>query len=155
MYKVSPKLMYIEEKCKVDAFNRYKYYQYMQKNEAALAIFNINNYCFGVVTQTHFFEEPYDSSVPESEMVCYEQPITLPPYTHIGYCKTYSKCKAIYHWPWYLLANLQSGVIYDYAATLGAEPVVNPPLSLYKELIDTDAKAVYLDKQTQRPIFIN
>lgn len=159
-YTIPIDIQYKEDKSAGNAFSIYRYYDLMQKRTDLLAIFNNNNYCFVALTQTSVELLPYHNSdlyYKRNGLPFYplDTPITLPKYQHIGFVKTYQKCLAIYTWPWKLLGDIGSGVVYDSDCKLSGTPLENPPLSLYKYLIDTDFDAVYFDLEQNKPVFIN
>ena len=132
----------------------------MNKFEDALAIFNDNNYCFVILTRNQVLFEPYaigdrqrrGNTYPEFNIL---QPLNIPEYTHVGWVKTYQKCIATYTWPWKLLYDASSNNIVDSLTPVKGVPLANPPLSLYKSLIDTEFDAVYIDSLSNEPVYIN
>lgn len=131
----------------------------MQKYGNVLAVFNNNNFCLVIVTKETVEYLPYYPSDNKHRQYTFpifsiNPPIVTPNYNHIGFIKTYQKCKAIYTWPWYLLGDLTTGKIYDFNETIQGKPLENPPLSLYKSLIDTEYDAVYFDTMQNKPVFI-
>lgn len=130
----------------------------MQQYDKVLAVFNNGNYCFAVITEQTVELIPYDKTEIYKKynlpIFQHKTPIQLPNYSHIGFEKTYQECKAVYSWPWYLLGDLDTGQIFDYECKLSGTPLVDPPLSLYKYLLDTDYDAVYYDFDARKPVFI-
>lgn len=141
---------------KGNSFSMYRYYEQFIKYADALAVFNINNYCFGVLTPTQFINSPYaEADLKSAEFPIYDltNPISSPEYIHIGYEKTYQECKAVFTIPWKIFAD-SYGNVYEYGCKLEGTPEKNPPLSLYKELLDSDADAVYRDAITGEVKFL-
>ena len=52
------------------------------------------------------------------------------------------------------MADAMTGEIPDFKEQVDGVPLVNPPLALYKELINSDAKAVYFDTISNKPKFL-
>lgn len=87
----------------------------------------------------------------------FEKPLPLPEGKHIGYIRTYDRSKVVYHYPWYLYYNEQFKRFLDVRFSrceVEGVPMENPPLSLYKELLNTEYNAVYIDSITNKPIFL-
>lgn len=138
---------------------KWRFYDMMNRYESLLAIFNNNNYCFVAITAdcvefVPFFESDRKYGTQALPMFPITPPMSLPKYQHVGWVKTYQECKAIYTWPWKLLGDLDTMQVYDVEGKLDGMPLVNPPLSLYKYLIDTDYTAVYFDLRQNKPVFL-
>lgn len=70
-------------------------------------------------------------------------------YNHIGWVKTYQKCKEVYTFPYRLIQDINTGIIpYYNNVTLECTPKVNPEVTIYKELLKTEYTAVYQDALT-------
>lgn len=126
-------------------------YAMMQRDKDCLGVFDDMGKGFFVVypTYMHLVYKEENRTVGSVEFTYTYPDIRLSHYIHIGYEKTYQECKAIYKYPDYLLYDTKKGVIVGYDKPLEAAPLVNPPLSIYKDLIDTDYDAVYLDRDNQ------
>lgn len=136
----------------------YKYYELFREQEDVLAIFNNGNYCFVALHTNYVTFEPFDSydeklraKLPTFGL---RQNLGAKVYKHIGFMKTYQECKAVYQWPWYLIQDADGNVPYVNDKVTG-EVLENPPLQLYKMLIETDYNAVYFDLAQNKPVFIN
>ena len=142
-----------------NSFSTYKFYELLNKYEDALAVFNNNNYCFAVVYVDKLVMLPmYQSDLKgkkELPILMFEKNLDVPTYKHVGWVKTYQDCKAVYTWPWRLLQDTQTGDVWDFKDKLEGEPLENPPLSLYKCLLDTDHRGVYFDTKKGEPVFID
>lgn len=158
-YCIPIEIQYDSQACQGNSFSWYKYYELFNKYEDALAIFNNNNYCFVLLTKTQVLFLPYSQSdiryrkqkLPKFDLVT---PLDMPRYNHVGWIKTYQDCKAVYTWPWKLIADADTWIIDEFNCKLEGEPLLNPPLSLYKSLIDTEYSAVYFDVSRNMPVFI-
>lgn len=143
-----------------NAFSMYKFYEVFNEDPEAIAVFNNNNYCFCVVHRDKVIMRPYiykdvlyrKNTYPIIE---FKEPLQLPNYVHIGWVKTYQQCKAIYTWPWKLLMDVDTGCIADTDIKVIGTPALEPPLVLYKELINTDKTGIYYDTSQCKPVFID
>lgn len=143
-----------------NAFSFYKFYEIMNQDEQALAVFNVCNAYFGVLRRDRFYERKFirDDWKKQSLVlpdIPFEKPLDIPEYRHIGWVKTYQQCKAVYTYPWKLIQDVCTGELDGFKTKLEGEPLVNPPLSLYKELINTEYRGVYFDTLSNKPVFIN
>ena len=127
----------------------------MLNDSKALAVFNVNNYCLCVVTRTYAYQVPA-TDTPHLDLVSwmFKEPLNIPVYEHVGYVKSYHDCLAVSQMPNRLIRQVASNKVEDFTETLECEPMVNPPISLYRELLTSDAKAVYMDANTQQPKFL-
>ncbi len=142
-----------------NAFSVYRYYEIMNRFTEALAVFNNNNFCVCILTPEYLRFEyltAYEATHNRFKLpiIKLDTPIVLNKYEHVGWIKTYQQCQAVYHWPWMLLGDTETKEIYDFSDKLSGHPLVNPPLSLYKLLVDTDYNAVFYDLDTCSPVFI-
>lgn len=159
-YKIPIKLNYIPERSCYDVFEKYRYYEELVKSFDALAIFNINNYCFVIIERCRVYQVPYsktaDTTRHKLELLSWNlpEPLDVPVYNHIGYIKTFHKCKAVSQYPTYLVQDAVTGEIPGFTEKLNGVPLVDPPLSLYRELINSDAKAVYFDTISNETKFL-
>ena len=139
----------------------YRLYELMQNDKDLLAVFNNNNFCFCLVYADRlqmkpFFNKDLESKKYSFKTLYYPQPLKLPTYRHIGYMKTYQDCKAVYCYPWYIVQNVETGEIPGFKDRVSGEPLVDPPLVLYKELLShREYKGVYYDMDKLAPVFIN
>ena len=153
-------LNYIPELSTHNSFAIYRFYEELVKNTEALAIFNINNYCFVIVERYRVYQAAYskiaDTTRHKLELLNWvlPTPIDVPVYNHIGFVKTYPKCKAVSQYPTYLIADAVTQEIPGFNEPIDGIPLVDPPLALYKELINSDAKAVYFDTISNKPKFL-
>jgi len=159
-YKVPIEIQYNADSCQGNAFSKYTFYELMNKEEGALAVFNVNNYCFCVLYKDAVRMKHYtvgDLSYNKKELPCFsiEPPLDVPEYKHVGWVKTYQKCIAVYTWPWKMIEDTQTKTVWGFKDKLLGEPLENPPLSLYKELISTEHKGVYIDKNTNQVMFLD
>ena len=76
-------------------------------------------------------------------------------YRHVGYERTELDCLSVFVPPYKLVEHPVSNMVMGYGDKLPSEPVYDPPVDLYFELIKTDHKAVYLDKATNQPRFLD
>lgn len=127
----------------------------MLADERAIAVFNVNNYCLCVVTRNGAYEIPA-TNTPKLELVqwAFREPLPMPIYEHVGYVKTYHDCLAVSQLPTYLLREVASNKALDFEEPIVGRPQLNPPLSLYRELLKSEAKAVYFDEVKQQPVFL-
>lgn len=159
-YHVPIPLNYVPEMSTCNQFMIYRFYEELVKSHDALAIFNINNYCFVVVERYRVYQVAYskvaDTTRHKLELLNWvlPEPLNVPVYNHIGYIKTYHQCKAVSQYPTYLLQDATTGEVLDFNEKLDGIPLVEPPLSLYRELIESDAKAVYFDTVSNKPKFL-
>ena len=141
---------------------KYRFYEMMQKHEDALAIFNNNNYCFCLLFQDRIEMHPFylkdalETRKNTFPIIYFDVPLKIKQYRHVGYCKTYQECKAVFVHPWYMMQEVGTKTACGFETEITGEPVVSPPLSIYKELLKhPEYKGVYLDSVTQQPVFIN
>lgn len=141
-------------------YSEYQFYELFRQYEDALAIFVVNNYFFCVIHKTYVSYEPfvmYDDQairhLPNVPKYTVMAPIDA--YEHIGYMKTYNQNKNVFAYPDYLVRNIATGEVPYVSTAVTGQPMVNPPVTLYKELLKTDAKAVYFDLQAGHPVFIS
>lgn len=135
---------------------RYKFYERMQYEKDALAVFNVNNYCIAVLSKDgmHMIHTSAKDTEPLPSY-CFDPPMPIPEYEHIGFVKTYQKCKAVHTYPWYMVRVVGSNEAVGFKDEIKGRPLLNPPLSLYKELVDTNYNGCYFDTITNKTIFIN
>lgn len=76
-------------------------------------------------------------------------------YRHVGYERTELNCFTVLTPPYKLIEHPMSNIVMGYGQALPSEPVYDPPVDLYFELIKTNHRAVYLDKATNQPRFID
>ena len=88
-------------------------------------------------------------------IINFETNLNVPTYKHVGWIKTYQDCKAVYSWPWMLIQDVATGDVWDFDGKIEGEPLENPPLSLYKELINTEHRGIYFDLKQNKPMFID
>ena len=139
----------------VNKFREYKFYEVMLNDPQALAVFNVNNYCLAVLTRYAVYQvPPRDGMKLDLVNWVFKEPLKFPVYEHIGFVKSYHECLAVTQMPTHLIRKVASNKAEDFTETLQCNPVVNPPLQLYKELLNSDAKAVYMDAVTQQPVFL-
>ena len=122
------------------------YYAAMQNINGALAVVQICNDEVGVLTP-HSFYLIVKPNVSGGHQELYEtilrNPMQVPEYRHIGYIKTWQRSQLVYQYPWYLIQDM-SGTVVDYNVTIADNVVVDPPLTLYRELIHSEHEAVYM-----------
>ena len=153
-YKLPIKINHVETE-NANLFPEYKFYEALVNDSTALAVFNVNNYCLCVVSKTMAYEKAA-TDTPKIELVCwpFRHPLNVPTYESIGYVKSYHDCLAVSQMPNSLLRDVATKEVLDFTEPLVCEPFINPPLSLYRELLTSDAKAVYMDKNTMQPKFL-
>ena len=137
-----------------ETFNKfplYKFYQAMLADETALAVFNVNNYCLCVITRNGAYEVAA-TDTPKLELAqwSFREPLKLPIYEHIGYIKSHHDCLAVSQYPTFLLREVGSNKAVDFETPIVGNPTIKPKLALYKELIQTEAVAIYFDESTQQ-----
>lgn len=155
-YVLPLNLPYIPESCSQgDVFYKYKYYTALLKDDEALAVFNLNNYCLVVVRRYQVYETVLDD---ESKLELLQWSFTKPlapiVYSHIGYEKSYHNCLAVSQYPNQLVRAANERNAYGYTDAIEGVPLLDPPLSLYKELLNSEAKAVYFDTVSKQPKFL-
>lgn len=148
------------EKEMSDGFSLYRYYEVLLKDDEAIACFNNANYSFTVIRRNYIYQVPYSKfhKPQKGDMFSsffLDKPIQAPTFKHIGYVKTYPECKAVYHYPWYLLQDTSTGKAWGMKDEITGNPMENPPVTLYKALIDSPHKAVYFDLVSCAPVFID
>lgn len=154
-YKLPITLPYIPEECNGDVFYKYKYYTALLQDPNALAVFNLNNACLCVACNTYLYETVLNVNTKlELQQWAFRQPIQPTVFEHIGYERTYQNCLAVSQYPAFLLRVANSLNAFGYEDAIVGDPLVNPPMSLYRELINSEAQAVYFDKKTQQPKFL-
>lgn len=138
-----------------------KFYAILQRNPDAIAVWNVNNSTIAMLTKTQLYLRTPDggSHFNNEPLPIWNLPMSLmvPEGKHIGWVRTYDKTKVVYHYPWYLCYNEESKRFLDCRFAkeeVKGKPKPNPPLSLYKELLETPYNAVYVDEETNTPIFM-
>lgn len=156
-YTLPVDIHYDLESCQGNAFSLYHYYDVLRKDEEALAVFNVNNYCFCVVHNEYMRMIEVGNKYSERVLPSwrFDRPLNPVPYKHIGWVKTYQNCKAVYTWPWKMIQNTETGDVWSFKDKIVGTPLENPPLSLYKKLIETEHKGVYFDTTSNMPVFID
>lgn len=153
-------LPYLPEDGAGNRFPIYRYYEELLKDPDALAIFNLNNYCFVLVQRSLVYEvaptRNYDPKKNKLELISWRlpEPLTVPIYNHIGYVKSKHKCLAVSQYPTYLVEDVATKELDGFTQKPEGVPLVNPPLALYKDLLKTDAEAVYFDTVEMKPKFL-
>lgn len=153
-YKVPIAIEYKPQDAQKSSVQNYRVYRALLSDDSAIAAFNNCNNTIVVVCRNHMYTVPTVDNPSKMEQKAirdfsFKEPIYVPSYKHIGYVKTYPQCKAVYEFPWQLIQDVNTGEIWEYEnVRLDCVPVENPPLSLYKALIDTDYKAAYIDSAT-------
>lgn len=141
------------------AVSVYNFYQLLNKYEDALAVFNNNNYCYCIVFKDRLEMMPFSpNNVKRGDTfptLHFENNLPVPTYKHVGWVKTYQSCIATYTWPWKLILDEATGEVWDFSDKIEGAPLENPPLSLYKCLIDTNHRGVYFDTKLNKPVFID
>lgn len=150
-------LYYVNEHNEPNRFPVYKYYEALLRDEEAIAVFNVNNYCFCVVRRNM----AYECAVRDNEKLdlvnfVYRQPLDIPYYERVGYIKSYHECLAVSQFPTSLVRVANSDTAYQFTEHFDGVPLVDPPLSLYKELLNHEdgAQAVYFDTISKQPKFL-
>ena len=159
-YHIPIEVHYDIDSAQGNAFPLYRYYELLNIDEEALAVFNVNNYCFCLVRKDYIYMVPFSANeakhkrlqLPEFKL---SKPLLVPTYRHVGWVKTYQQCKAVYTWPWKLLEDVNTGEVWSFKEKIKGEPLINPPLALYKYLIETDHRGVYFDIAQNKPVFID
>lgn len=141
-------------------YSEYQFYEVFRQYESALAVFVVNNNFFCVLHNGRITFEPFIHDDVHARKRLPEVPLgvtmqSAPRYEHIGYLKTYGQNKNVYAYPDYLVRRCDTGEVPYVSDKVLGKPMLNPPLTLYKELLKTDAKAVYYDMDSCKPIFIS
>lgn len=76
-------------------------------------------------------------------------------YEHIGYLRTYKHTMNEKQFPDHLVRNMRTKRVPYIDGRITGEPLLNPSVSLYKQLIDTDHKAVYFDLSQSKVVFVD
>ncbi|MCM1218888.1 MAG: hypothetical protein NC548_30770 [Lachnospiraceae bacterium] len=154
-YTLPLDLPYISEYCNGDRFHRYQYYTALLQDEKALAVFNVNNYCLCVVRKDMAYETDLGLN-PKLELLqwAFTNVLNVPLYEHVGFIKSYHNCLAVTQLPTYLIRVMGSKKACDFEDDFDGAPMVNPPLSLYRELVNSEAKAVYFDTTSNQVKFL-
>lgn len=141
-------------------YSEYQFYEIFRQYDDALAVFVVNNYFFCVLHKHRVTYQPFIGHDDKSRRHLPEVPKNykmdpIPTYEHIGYIKTYGQNKNVFAYPDYLVRNVATGEVPYVKDKVMGKPLINPPVTLYKELLKTNAKAVYFNTATCKPIFIN
>lgn len=133
----------------------YRLYEEMLRSNDVIATFSINDYCIGVLRRDELREVPTAEGSRSEDLVMWHfDPIDVEFFVHVGFVKTYQKCLAVTEVPNFLLMGI-GGVLDGFETKMEGKPMCNPPFSLYKNLIENEqAKAIYYDLNTQKPVFI-
>lgn len=159
-YRIPIALSYVLESNNGERIDHYRIYEELLNNPKAIAALNLNNYCIVVIEPTYIYEvNPFSKLVAHQiklDLVHWNLParITTRQVRKIGYIKSYGTCKAVSQYPYCLLQDLSTMEVIGFKEQLASTPVVEPPLQLYKELINSDAKAVYMDSVSGAPMFL-
>ena len=137
----------------------YQYYDMLYKNQDMLAIINVNNYCFLCLYADSIAFTPLSINdiALQNKLPYYPDRynIQTETYQHIGYIRTEQVCKAAHLLPYHLLRNERTGYVPYVTEQHINNPLINPPLNLYKELLKTEHKAVYYDMDSRCCVFID
>lgn len=144
-YKLPTPLPYSAEYC--NALPLWKLYEVFIKQTDALAVASVNGAWFGCVTEKGWYLLDGTCALHQREIV-FPTPIAVPHFQHIGYRKTYPKNLSVYHYPWYLLQNIETGEVLDFPNAHVTDGFPNPHVSLYKSLVTTNYDAIYADCKT-------
>ena len=146
---------YVAEYCNGDRFYLYKYYKALLDDEDALAVFNVNNYCLCVVRKNLAYETVLDP-LSKLELLQWNFPTEMKTtiFERVGFIKTYQDCLAVSQFPTSLIREINSDKAYEFTDKFDGVPLVNPPYSLYRELVNSEAKAVYYDTVSQTTKFL-
>ena len=137
-----------------NAVNMDRLYEVMRNDETILAVFNNCNRTIVAVHANMLQHHSTISSITPSDlrMLCkleFSKSIAVGHYEYIGFVKTYQLNKSFYTEPYRLIRDINTGVIPGFEdVKLECEPAIDPPLSVYKKLIETDYRAVYVDSVT-------
>lgn len=123
---------------------KYRFYEEMLKSREALAVVDINGSFFAIIEKTRCYLVSASDGL-ECNIRTFDTPLDVPDYRHVGYRKTYPKNLSVYHYPWYLLQNVETGEVLDFEHAVLQEVLVEPHVGLYKSLIDTPYDAVFFD----------
>lgn len=145
-YKVPISLPYVHENAGHSMFHEYNYYQALLQDEAAIAVFNLNDYCLCVLTPTRLYQTVLQIDT-KLELLSWDFhcSIVKERYQHIGYVRSYHDCLAVSQYPTYLIREVNSQLAEDFTTPITGKPLVDPPLALYKELLNSEAEAIYYD----------
>lgn len=132
-------------------------YKTLLEREDILAIFNLNNFCLVCVTPKFIYEVNKDGTF-NGDLIEWPllMPVEVPELEHIGYIKTYQENLSVSTIPYYLFRNKKNKIDCTDEVVTGS-PLVNPPLQLYKSLIDTaeNVHGVYFDIKTTKAIYVD
>lgn len=145
-YAVPINLPYVPESEGNAMFHEYNYYQALLQDDAAIAVFNLNNYCLCVLTHTQLYQTVLQVDTKLELMTWnFRSPIVKANYQHIGYIRSYHDCLAVSQYPTYLIREVNSQLAEDFTTPIVGKPMIDPPLALYKELLNNEAEAIYYD----------
>lgn len=135
--------------------SRYYLYEAILGNPNALAaFFTSNTYVAIVYPHKITYVGCYNNELIEYK---FETKLEVPKLEHIGYVKTYCECKTIATLPYKLMYNKETQLAYlrDVWVPLQGNPVLNPPLSLYKELLEHEGtEACFILQQDNKIIYL-
>lgn len=141
-------------------YSDYQFYELFREFTDLLAIFVVNNMFFCCIHDGYIVYRPFISTDERSIRRLPSVPKNstfpkAPSYEHIGYIKTYHQNKNVFAYPDYLVRRVDNGEVPYVSGEVTGVPLLNPPVSLYKELLKTNNLAVYFDTQTGKPVFLN
>lgn len=121
------------------------FYSMMQLYSDALAVFEVRGDELAILTDQllHLLVKPNIEAISKKTYTFrHKNPIIHKTYKHVGYIKTYQPSFLIYQWPYYLLQDTD-GKIVDYDVVVTEQLQEQPPLAIYRDLINTEYDAVY------------
>lgn len=147
----APPLFYNDSYTKADIIEPAQLYNTLQAFPDAIACFNANNAWVFAITKTHqFMCNPTGNPKNRPNNKMFPIKVNSKDYYAVGFVKTYPKCKAAFNLPYYLLMDASTGILVDYDVKLPQKPVVNPPYSLYRSLVNTEHDAIWMDSASNQ-----
>lgn len=150
------KILHSTEFTNDSAVPRYRLYEELLRDKLALAAFNTNNAVISILTPTQVYQVPIDREHPAAIDLArwVFPPMQITNFGIIGYKKTYPKCLAVNEPPATLLMELGKNIPDGFTEPLPGNPKYYPPFSIYKAMLEADADAVWMDKDTGEVKFI-
>ena len=150
-YKSPIDFVYDTKRCTTSSMSWWYLYLMLHDYSDAVAVFNLNNVMMVVLTPEMTFQKHYAGEDRKHNALMWNKGVIgYEPLTHIGYVKTYTEYKTVFTYPYRLFMDKTGELIGADNIQLpsGFKPVINPPMAIYKKLLDTSNRVVLQDSDS-------
>lgn len=135
----------------------YIMYKVLLSSSDILAVFNLNNSVIACVTE-YMLREVGSNGLPDKDLpaLAFSSPVRKPKLESVGFWKTFQENLTVTTLPYLMFRDIDTGIIDGTQIKCPDNIVVEPPIQLYKLLVDTSYDVVGLlwDYDKLAPIFI-